>query len=262
MILKKTNPETMNYLQKITPENFDQSFDNKQILNQSAFYPASGTDGSHIPVFTQKGILSFVNVDYSVPKELVQQAMEQDFMGVGYRLVGLKHINKDEITPNGFHPAKIPFNTHERDRLDKLPFVRERMNAFGFTPFALWAVYELDPTATAKSSGKAERFSLLHIGGEACATFDATYLAHGINPGAIAIIRPGEGYGDNWTLFTNPDFRLHTMLKMNCNNKHQKMPDYLLSDNTFTKEACWPDYTFVGPEYSDQSSMVYLFRKN
>lgn len=252
----------MNWLEKITPENFDKSFDIQQVLTQSAFYPASGTDGSHIPVFSHKGIVSFVNVDYSLPKEQVEQAMKYDFIGVGYRLIGIKHIGEDEITPNGFHPVNIPFNKHEKERLDKLPEVLKSMNAVGFTPFALWAVYELDPDAKVKSSGKAERFSLLHIGGEACATFDATYLANGLNPGAIAIIRPSQGYGDNWTLFTNPDFRLHTMLKMNCKNKHQEMPVYLLSDNSFKKEACWPDYTYAGKEYSDHSSLLHLFRRN
>ena len=35
---------------------------------------------------------------------------------------------------------------------------------------------------TGKTEGKASRFSLLHIGGEACATFEAIYLSNKINP--------------------------------------------------------------------------------
>ena len=257
------NLEKMKWIDDITPENFQESFDLKRVLNQSAFYPASGTDGSHIPVFSQKGILSFVNVDYSVPKEQVEQAMMQDFKGVGYELVGLKYVSKEEITSNGFRPkANIPFNHHELDRLSQLDFVRERMQANNFSPFALWAVYELKQEAHANSNKKAKRFSLLHIGGEACATFDATYLANGFNPRAIAIIRPGEGFGDNWTLFTDPDFRLHKMLRMNCSDSGQKMPEFLLSGNTFSREACWPDYTYAGEEYSDFASLLLLFKRS
>jgi len=249
----------MSWLQNITPENLTNAFDIKQIITSSAFYPASGTDGSHIGIFTKLGIYSFVNVDYSITKNQVQQAMEQDFKGVCYRLIGIKHIEEHEITPNGFSPVNIPFNEHEKDRLSQLDFVRDRMQTVGFKPFALWAVYELDPNTTDKNNGKAERFFLLHIGGEACATFDATYLANGINPEAIAIISPGEGYGDNWTLFTNPDFRLHTMLKMNCSKANQPMPKYLLASNTSSNEAFWPNYVFDNNVISDNQALLKLF---
>jgi len=250
----------MNWLQNIIPENFKNAFDIKQIIAKSAFYPASGTDGSHISIFTKLGIYSFVNVDYSTPKDKVQQAMEHDFKGVGYRLIGIRHIEEREITPNGFNPVNIPFNEHERYRLDNLPFVSDLMNTVGFEPFALWALYELDPSTTKSIKDKAQRFSLLHIGGEACATFDATYLTNGINPEAIAIIGPGEGYGDNWTLFTNPDFRLHTMLKMNCTKANQSMPRFLLAGKALSNEAFWPDYVFENNAMSDNLNLLSLYR--
>ncbi len=251
----------MNWLEKITPENFDKSFDIKQVLTQSAFYPASGTDGSHIPIFTKMGILSFVNVDYSIPKEKVEEAMKQDFIGVGYTLIGLKHIHKEEITPDGFSPkASIPFNAHEKHRMASLTFVKERMLANNFTPFAIWGVYELNHEKTKQTHNKAKRFSLLHIGGEACATYDATYLNNCIKPEGIAIIRPSEGYGDNWTLFTNPEFRLHKMLMMNCSKTENNMPRYLLTGNTMTQGSFWPNYNYLSQEYSDDLSMLYLFQ--
>ena len=89
-----------------------------------------------------------------------------------------------------------------------------------------------------------DKFSILHIGGEACATFEALYLSNGINPTVVVILNPSEGYGDNWTLFTNPDFRLYQMLKRNVENSTQATPKYLLANGNQEKSdsTFWSDY--------------------
>jgi hypothetical protein len=130
-----------------------------------------------------------------------------------------------------------------------------------FTPFALWAVYELDPMATGDTREKMDKFSILHLGGEACATFDALYLSNGINPTAVVLLNPAEGYGDNWTLFTNPDFRLYQMLKMNVDKNAQTMPKYLLTNGNQKKSdsACWPFYV---SDYTSHNSNSVLNEAN
>ena len=82
-------------------------------------------------------------------------------------------------------------------------------------PFCFWAIYEIDETLTGRTTGKIKKFSLLHIGGEACATFDALYFRNDINPRAVAILNPGEGYGDNWTIFTDTEYRLFRLMQLN-----------------------------------------------
>ena len=218
------------------------NFNIKLFLENSAFYPASGIDGSHLNALIQQGIENFIHVDYSISKEDVQLALSTNCLGLGYQLIKISEVTKSQITPNGFRPiANIPFNEHERDRLKNLDFIRDSFNGVNFTPFALLAEYELE------GDDNSSKFSILHIGGEACATFEATYLTNDINPKAVVIIRPAEGYGDNWTLFTNSDFRLQQMLKLNAHNNNKAMPKYLILEGNNDEEnpdACWNDYKF------------------
>jgi hypothetical protein len=255
----------MSFLKTLTTENFENNFNIKKLIENSAFYPASGIDGCHLQTLRQEGINSFVHVDYSIPEDDVQQALEHHFTGMGYRIVGLTHLTKEQITPNGFRPiANIPFNEHERNRLNQSD-IRDRMNAKDFTPFALWAVYELDPRATGSTVDKVVRFSILHIGGEACATFEALYLSNGINPTAVVIINPAEGYGDNWTLFTDPDFRLYQLMKMNSKGNNQLMPKYFIINENFNNSiynSCWPEYEFKDRFYEPGKNWLNLFLNN
>jgi hypothetical protein len=239
----------MQTINQITLENFDSSFDLLDILNGSVFYPAAGIDAGDTEWLSSKSN-SFVHVDYSISRKDVEQAMKADFQKVGYRIIGLKSITREELTPHGFRPGNFQLNEHERERL-QMPFISENFYCPNFTPFALWAIYELDETRTAKTAGKIERFSLLHIRGEACATFEALYLSNKINPHCVAIISPGEGYGDNWTLFTDPDFRLYQSLRLNHQQNNAPMPQYLLT-TSFTDEGKgvkWPNYHIMWHNY-------------
>ena len=224
------------------------NFNIKLFLENSAFYPASGVDGSHLKALRQQGIENFIHVDYSLPKEEVRLALSTHFVSFGYKLVKFSEVTKSQITPNGFRPiANIPLNDHERDRLDQLVFIRDSFNGVNFTSFAILAEYELDVNEANMKMDKTAKFSILHIGGEACAAFEATYLTNGINPSAVVIIRPAEGYGDNWTLFTNSDFRLYQMLQLNRDIHKLTMPKWLLLQSDGSEEvpkACWHEYEF------------------
>ena len=120
-------------------------FNIKLFLENSAFYPASGVDVSHLKSLSQQGIENFIHVDYSMSKEEVQLALSTNCMALGYQLIKISEVTKSQITPNGFRPiASIPFNEHERDRLSSEAFIRDRFNGVNFTPFALLAEYELE----------------------------------------------------------------------------------------------------------------------
>lgn len=245
----------------ITSENFDTSFNIKDILENSAFYPASGKDGTHFAELANKGIRSFIHVDYSEDKVSVKDSLMREFQGIGYRLIGIKEISQKELSPNGFFPkGNFPLNEHERNRINDKDdsFIKEKFEGRNFNPFVLWAVYELSSKANNHHDSKSDRFSIVHIGGEACTAFNDIYLSNKINPAAVVLLNPGEGYGDNWTLFSNTDFRLYKMLKLNAQNQDQKMPKYVLKNsNGFQKssEKFWNDYS---SEYSKHSSEISI----
>ncbi|GAP68287.1 hypothetical protein BA6E_102287 [Bacteroidales bacterium 6E] len=219
-------------------------FNLRDIIENSVFYPASGIDGNAIKYLSHL-YCSFIHVDYSMTEELVRSAMESDFIGVGYNLIGIKQIGKEELGPKGFRPSQIALNEHEKHRIG-IDFIGERFFGTSFTPFALWAVYELSSADHDYPASKPKRFSLLHIGGEACATFEAIYLSNMINPAAVAIFNPGEGFGDNWTKFRDPQYRLYQSILFNVKNNGALMPDVVLAHNSSDEndQCFWPDYRY------------------
>jgi hypothetical protein len=93
----------------------------------------------------------------------------------------------------------------------------------------------------------------MHIGGEACATFEAIYLSNKVNPKCIAIISPGEGYGDNWTIFRDPEFRLYQTLHFNKINNNANMPSELLTNMALSDDdnCFWPNYNYQSRCFAD-----------
>lgn len=245
----------MNNIDLITHENFDEMFDLSTILHNSVFYPASGIDGRAIETLSLK-FNSFINVDYSTTKEVVETAMRNEFGYVGFELIGFKEVTISEVIPQhrvsgyGRYSAgrNMPdlrtliwhgYSAFEKERL-KMEYYRDRLICKDFAPFAFWAVYELNPSRTGKTEGKAKRFSLFHIGGEACATFRALYIKHKVNPSALVIINPGLFMGDNWTDFTDNDSCLYKMFNYNVTRNGASMPQFIL-----TNKSVWVGYTYV-----------------
>lgn len=246
----------MREINNINKDNFHSMFNLQDILEDSVFYPAAGIDGTAIKCLSSK-YRSFIHVDYSTPMAVVEQAMRYQFSGVGYDLIGIKHVSKKELTPNGFTPSNFVFNTHELNRL-QYHFISDLFHSRNFIPFTLWAVYELNPSNTGSTNGKVNRFSLLHVGGEACATFEALYINNRINPCGVAIISPGEGYGDNWTIFRDPAFRLYKNFELNTSTNNVMMPTVLLTNMLDNENDCfWPAYHYQSRCYSERGLSIY-----
>lgn len=248
----------MKSIAKITKENFNSSFNLIDLLQESVYYPASGVDAAPIEVFGDK-YCSFINVDYSVSYDDVRRSMEFDFEPVGYKLIGIKDIIKEELSPNGISPINFRFNEHEKSRLEEHLFIKELFDNAIFSGFAIWAVYELDDNFTGKTVGRSKRFSLLHIRAEGWAAFEGLYVENKTNPQAIAIIRPGEGYGDNWTLFTDSKFRLYQSIRNNEHVNEAEMPKYILTDAGSDEGFIWGEYAF-SKEYNGCS--LYELEEN
>ncbi len=218
------------------------TFDLGKALRNSVFYPASGLDDRdivHLPDFN-----SFVHVDYSTAKDVVEHFLRVHMIEKGYRLVGICEIPSPMMTPNGFRPGPFTPNHYERSRL-RNGNIRDRFTCRIFTPFALWAMYERGGVTESGDSVSPSRISLLHIGGEAVATFEALYVGAGLNPGAICIVDPSENEGgDNWTRFTDPDYRLHRLIQRNITENGATYPGILLTDMMGKSEnpCFWPEY--------------------
>lgn len=208
----------MNWIDINTKESFGESFGLNEILENSIFYPASGIDTTHIKTLSE--CVSLVHIDYSVPENEVKRDLNEAFRGVRYKLIGLRHIAESELTPNGFAPNNFPLKDSEKDRMD---FMNKAKSTH--KPFCFWAIYEITETLTAITTGKVEKFSLLHIGGEACATFNALYVSNNINPKAVATLIPSEGCGDNWTKFTDPEYRLFRLMQLNSEKNSVNLPE-------------------------------------
>lgn len=235
----------MKSINNITKENFNSSFNLIDILQNSVYYPASGIDSTPIEVFGNK-YNSYINVDYSMSYDDVRRSMEFDFEKVGYKLVGIKDVTLEELIPNGRTYSPIELNEHELKRLKENQHIYDLFYSFTSSVFAIWSVYELSEDLTNKSIGKAKRFSLLHICGEGSVTFKALYVQNKINPRAIAIINPGEGYGDNWTKFTDYKYRFYQSVRKNVDNNGADMPEYMLTNAAADEDGYfWGDFAFA-----------------
>lgn len=181
----------MNVIENLTTR----TIQNKQLpinelLDNSFYYPSSGFDGGVIKYYG-KEIQSFFYCDYATGGEALMSKLN-NFLG--YKLLGHRPIKQEELVPNGWKMQPPPnFNLQ---RYYKYRDVFKK-------PFAHWAVYErLDSFSEIHGPN---RFSLVYIGGEGVATYQALYWSNKKTAKALAIIQPGHGFGLNWTDFTKRD---------------------------------------------------------
>ena len=204
----------------------------QRLLNQSLYYPASGDDAHAIELLSNY-VPSFVHVDYSRTEADITAQLTGNPGFAGYKPVGLRRVTREELTPQGWSPSPLPTGTATRP----LPTSASPANSF-----ALWAVYERQ--ASHGPQHGAARFSLLHLHAEGVAAYDALYRGQGIRAQFIAIVQPGEGFGDNWTRFTQPGSALHNVV-----DQHPAgLPEYLVQGGGgpaafYTERAHWPEYS-------------------
>lgn len=237
----------MIHIDSITEENIGQSLDLQDMLRGSVFYPACRIDGSAIE-FLGLSYNSFIHVDFSTPEKEILGAMKRHFHPVGYDVTGPASIPQYMLEPRGFESLNWDFTDFERDRLRDHDNSRKYYESH-IPYFARWSVYRLNPGRTGSTRGKSSSFSLLHICGEACRWFERLYLSNRINPSALAILSPGDGYGDNWTRFIDMEDRLYRLVAINAQYNGAEMPETLITDRTNEyKPLTWPGYEYVKTE--------------
>lgn len=196
------------------------------LLKDSLYYPASACDGD--PVRLLGGFIhSFVYVEYVMNKTEVMADMQGERHGFrGYRLSMSREVEQSELTPHGWQATPLRPD-------DGNPIAFQSLMP---SPFAIWAIFDRLPDFD-DTHGPA-RFSLLHICGDGAATFEALYNTQQIQPDVLAIIRPGTGYGVNWTDFRDAQ---KVLGRLAFNNRGGK-PRYLLQEFDVERGGYWPGY--------------------
>ncbi len=201
----------------------------RDVLDGSLYYPSCALDGD--PVRYLGGLVhSFVYVDYAVGRDAVLESLHdprREFRG--YHIIGWRDVTEHELAPEGWTP-QCPGPE------DGVAVTSERSPE---APFAVWTVLERD--ADHDAAHGPDRFSLLYIGGEGVATFQALYGGNDCAPLVVAIIQPGHGFGLNWTNFEDPNMIFARSVRGNRAGR----PRYLLWGqwaDTLPERCCWPEY--------------------
>jgi hypothetical protein len=219
--------------------------DRNFFASRTLYYPGSETDGHPIHYFGEAhAIHCFVYADYHYAESDVIERLSDPSHPEhpkGYQLVERRHLEKSEITPHGFIPH-LPPPAPDDDLAWQQP---------EGGPFAQWAVMERLPEYGEKH-GPA-RWSVLHIGGEGVATFDALFCQRDQKL-PYAILLQDQGYGGQWIYFGGEDSPLWKLIRMT----DRRPPEWLLAGN-YT--PVWPGHEMVrealGPDPSARS--LYKF---
>lgn len=209
------------------------------------YYPGSRADGNPLEVFGKSHAAHcFVYCDNSISEQGVRNQLEnENQMGhpSGYRQITGTHVCKHELTPQlvTLHYDLRPENV---DRATREPHGGS---------FAYWAVLERTEEFDDRHGPK--RLSILHVGAEGIATFDALFCQRGSNP-PFAVVLQDHGYGGNWTTFGGPDSLFFEI----CTNHCRRLPEWLLvADNTDP----WPGYAQISsPEKRRGRSLFRIER--
>jgi hypothetical protein len=199
----------------------------RALLDGSVFYAASRFDGTPVRLLGSRA-RSFVYVDYGVEEaRLLEELKTSPF--AGYELLGSRAVLREELAPDGWVP-RPPRGARE----PRWEFVR--------TPFARWLVF--DRRADLDDAHGPARWSLLYVGGDGVATYQALYHGQSVAPLAVCVIQPGHGFGGNWTDFTN---RGQAFAEVVMDQRPELRPRLLAyggrsSSAADYRPACWPEF--------------------
>jgi len=223
----------------------------RALLDNSLYYPSAGHDGGVIKDCNTRAralnIRSFLYADYCTGPEAYLEK-ENNFRG--YHVFGSRVLKPEDLAPSGWRPA-MPAHI----RLDRYTKYMQY-----WKPFAHWTVYERDADKTEEHGP--ERFSLIYIGSEGVATYQALYHSHGIVPAALCIIQPGKGFGLNWTDFRAPDEPLFQVVEQHPAGKPPIV--YYGGYGHGYDDFAWPGYEPTGkrvrPYYPEFQGEVTIWK--
>jgi hypothetical protein len=216
------------------------------MLTGCLFYPSSGVDLRPIRIY---GIQSAVYADYGWTQQDVEKTIFDDGFR-GFDLLGHVWLNIDDLIPE---PHKPDFFEQEQDkhlerRLADPGRLENQLERFGKAPFVSWYVFE--KSRPDQRSGKKRRVSLLYCCAEGIAAFQQLFVKRNLAPEYIAIIRPGTGFGGNWTDFRDEQGLLAKSVQKVAN---ESAPRFLISD--MKPDGYWPT---MFPNRSERQYMEQL----
>lgn len=211
--------EMPKWLRDFTPT--QHVFPINELLSESVYYPACEFDGRVIH-FLVGNFHSFVYVDYGVDSTEARNRVD-GFRG--YERIFFRAVTAGELRPTGWTPQPLlPIDGNPQSFQD-----------YRKPPFAYWAILQRQEGLDDKHGPK--HFSLLYVGGDGAATFDALYW-NKASPALIAVFQ--HGFGCNWTQFEDSQQILGRLVLGNPAGR----PTYLLHGGGGLRGVpCWPDYS-------------------
>lgn len=241
----------MNFINDLTKSDVEKGkFPLMEILNDSFYYPSSGFDGGIVKDCNTLGhnynINSFIYCDYATGEDALKG--EQNTFR-GYHVFASRGVKQKELIPNGWIPKLPPHINMQKY------FTYENL----WKPFIRWIVYERDEDKGEEHGPK--KFSLLYLGGEGVATYQALYWTNKTHPKAIAIIQPGTGFGANWTDFRDINGPLAWVIYENAYG----MPDLIYYGGIGEEYADinWKGYKEIRrkkPYYANYQGMIIIYK--
>lgn len=216
----------------------------EDLLTDSLFYPACGTDFDPIGCLCQN-VSRFVYADYGTPVSRVRRALANGPGVPGYHLERWCPLPIQELAPAGWLRPPLEARRRVACLPGRLPGFRR--------PSAAWFVLRRD--AGSVPSHGPERLSLLYLCAEGVQAYSRLYADHGISPLVLAVIRPGTGFGLNWTNFLDPRAALGAAVYRNP----ERLPRYMLVEE-MDEASGWPDYRTEIAQWESDGKTIALFR--
>lgn len=191
------------------------------------YYPACEFDGFPLK-YLARAFSSFVYVDYGQSLEaLMRDVSKVGF--TGYDVFFCRPVDQGELVPRGWRPN--PQILQHVDVRQKMP----RYSDFTRPGFAAWII--LNRHAGKDDEHGPERLSLLYIGGDGVATYDALFRSRDTSPACLCLIRPGHCFGGNYTNFQDEGGLLASIVL----EPGVKIPEFVVSDaHGAGHQGCWP----------------------
>lgn len=153
-------------------------FNLRELLTDSFYYPASGTDGSIVRNFNNN-VYSFVYVDAAITRDnLNKDIIENPFKD--FHIIHQEDIDLSHVIPT-YNKFYIP--------------AEEITDVNNPNPFCVWFIFE---------NNDKKRFSLLYISAEATSVYNELYNLNKINTYAVAF-RHVDGFSSNIIKFLEKD---------------------------------------------------------
>ena len=209
------------------------------------FYPGFGSDGHPVKFFNSQHLADcFVYADCWVNEEQVRADLDNprtEYNGhfLGYHSVERIPLTQSDLTPNGWRPhVQSPNEDWARPQIK---------------PYAFLEIMERDPGFD--DAHGAQRLSILFLGADGHATYDALFCQGGEQRAPYAVVLQDHGFGGNYSRFGGGGLMEEVALKSGV------LPEYLfVADNT----QAWSGYTPVlerrGSRGGRHSYMRQLYR--